>query len=105
MSLCLYRLRNSIRVLRRLVREEFEERSQAEDDRDGPVRRERDVATTSCYPSCLIKLTNHVTIRGGVFFDLSALKVVVLVDSSLIIVNMFFYFYNKARTLGGECHV
>ena len=33
-SLYLYRLRNSIRVLRRLVREEFEERSQAEEDRD-----------------------------------------------------------------------
>ena len=26
---------------------------------------ERDVATTSCYYSYLIKLTNHVIIRGG----------------------------------------
>ena len=40
MSLYLYRLRNSIRVLHRLVREEFEERSWVEEDRDGPIRRE-----------------------------------------------------------------
>ena len=99
MSLCLYRLRNSIRVLRHLIWEEFEERSWVEDDSDGPVRRERGVVTTSCYLSYLVKLTNHLIIRGGVFFDLSALKVVVLVDSSLIIVNMFFYFYNKAWML------
>ena len=98
MSLCLYRLRNSIRVLCHLVREELEERSRAEDDSDGPIRRERDVATTSCYPSYLVKLTNHVIIRGG-GFDLSALKAAVLVDSSVIIVNMFFYFCNKAQKL------
>ena len=40
MSLYLYRLRNSIRVLRRLVQEEFEERSWAEEDTDRPIRRE-----------------------------------------------------------------
>ena len=49
------------------------------------------MVTTSCYPSYLIKLTNHVIIRGGVF-NLSPLKVTVLVDSSVIIVNMFFLF-------------
>ena len=65
MSLYIYRSRNSVQVLHCLIREEFEERSQAEGDRDGPVRRERDVVTTSCYPSYLIKLTNHVIIRGG----------------------------------------
>ena len=69
-----------------------------EDDSDGPIRRERDVATPSCYPSYLVKLTNHVIIRGG-GFNLSTLKVAMLVDSSVIIVNMFFYFYNKARML------
>ena len=79
MSLYLYRSRNLVRVLRRLIREEFEERNQAEEDRDGPIRRERDVATTSCYPSYLIKLTNHVIIRG-VVFDLSTLKAAVLVN-------------------------
>ena len=97
MGLCLCRLRNSIRVLRRLVREESEERSQMEDDSDGPVRRERDVVTPSCYPSYLVKLTNHVIIRGG--FNLSTLKAAMLVDSSVIIVNIFFYFCNKAWTL------
>ena len=40
MSLYLYRSRNLIRVLRRLVREEFEERGRAEEDRDRPIRRE-----------------------------------------------------------------
>ena len=79
MSLYLYRSRNSVRVLRRLVREVFEERSRVEGDRDGPVRRERDVVTTSCYPSYLIKLTNHIIIRG-VFFYLSTLKAAVLVN-------------------------
>ena len=54
--------------------------------------------TTSCYPSYLVKLTNHIIIRGG-GFDLSTLKVAVLVDSSVIIVNMFFYFCNKAWML------
>ena len=45
---------------------------------------------------------NH---KGGVFFDLSALKVAVLVyliDLSVIIVNivnLFFQFHNKAWTL------
>ena len=97
MSLCLCRLKNSIQVLRRLVREESEERNQMEDDSDRPIRRERDVATPSCYPSYLVKLTNHVIIRGG--FDLSTLKVAMLVDSSVIIVNMFFYFCNKVRML------
>ena len=97
MSLCLCRLKNSTRVLHRLVWEVSEERSQMEDDSDGPIRRERDVATPSCYPSYLVKLTNHVIMRGG--FDLSALKAAVLVDSSVIIVNMFFYFCNKAQTL------
>ena len=91
MSLCLYRLRNSIRVLRRLIRGEFEERSWAEKDRDGPIRRERDMATTSCYPSFSIKLTNHVIIMGG-GFDLSALKVGVLVNLSVIIVNIVICF-------------
>ena len=69
-----------------------------EDDSDGLIRRERDVVTPSCYPSYLVKLTNHVIIRGG-FFDLSALKAAVFVDSSVIIVKMFFYFCNKAWTL------
>ena len=69
-----------------------------EDDSDGPIRRERDVVTPSRYPSYLVKLTNHVIIRGG-FFDLFTLKAAVLVDSSVIIVNMFLYFYNKARML------
>ena len=67
MSLCLCRLRNSIRVLHGLVWEESEERSQMKDDSDGPIRRERDVVTTSCYPSYLVKLTNHIIIRGGGF--------------------------------------
>ena len=59
-----------------------------EEDRDGPVRRERDVVTTSCYPSYSVKLTNHIIIRG--VFNLSALKAAVLVNLSVIIVNMFF---------------
>ena len=99
MSLSLYRLRNLIRVLRRLVREEFEERSWAEDDSDRPIRRERGKAITSCYASYLVQLANHVIIRGEGFFDLSALKAAVLVNSSVIIVHMFFYFYNKVRML------
>ena len=65
MSLCLCRLKNSIRVLCHLVQEESEERSRMENDSDGPIRRERDVVTPSCYPSYLVKLTNHVIIRGG----------------------------------------
>ena len=77
MSLYLYRLRYSIRVLHRLVREEFEERSQTEEDREDPSE-ERDVVTTSCYYSHLIKLSNHIIIRGG--FDLSAPKAAVLVN-------------------------
>ena len=92
MSLCLYRLRNSIRALHHFVWEEFEERSQAEEDRDRPVRRERDVATTSCYPSYSIKLTNNVIIRGG-GFNLSTLKVAVLVNLSAIIVNIVNMFF------------
>ena len=77
MSLYLYRLRYSIRVLCRLIQEEFEERSQTEEDREDPSE-ERDVATTSCYYSHLIKLSNHVIIRRG--FNLSALKAAVLVN-------------------------
>ena len=78
MSLYLYRLRYLIRVLCRLVRKEFEERSRMEEDREDPSE-ERDVVTTSCYYSHLIKLSNHVIISGGVF-DLSTLKAVVLVN-------------------------
>ena len=40
-----------VRVLRHLIQEELEERSQTEEDRDGPIRRERDLVTTSCYSS------------------------------------------------------
>ena len=68
-----------------------------EDDGDGPVRRERGEVTTRCYPSLICQSRNHK--GGGVFFDLSALKAAVLVDLSVIIVNLFFYIYNKARTL------
>ena len=64
MSLYLYRLRYSIRVLHHLIWEEFEERNQMEEDREDPSE-ERDVATTSCYYSHLIKLSNDVIIRGG----------------------------------------
>ena len=39
-SLYLYRLRYSIRVLHHLVQEEFEERSWTEEDRGRPIRRE-----------------------------------------------------------------
>ena len=77
MTLYLYRLRYSIRVFRRLVREEFEERSRTEEGRED-LSEERDVVTTSCYYSHLIKLSNHVIIRGG--FDLSTPKAAVLVD-------------------------
>ena len=76
MSLYLYRLRYSIRGLRHLIRDEFEERSQTEEDREDPSE-ERDVATTSCYYSHLIKLSNHIIIRGGVF-NSSTLKAAVL---------------------------
>ena len=55
---------------------------------DPSEERERGVVTTSCYPSYLVKLTNHVIIRRG-GFNLSALKAAVLVDLSVIIVNMF----------------
>ena len=78
MSLYLYRLRYLIQVLHRLVWKEFEERSRMEEDREDPSE-ERDVATTSCYYSHLIKLSNHIIVRWGVF-DLSALKVAVLVN-------------------------
>ena len=77
MSLYLYRLRYSTRFLCHLIREEFEERSWTEEDREDPSE-ERDVATTSCYYSHLIKLSNHVILRGG--FDLSVLKAAVLVN-------------------------
>ena len=77
MSLYFYRLRYSIRVLRCLIWEEFEERSWTEKDRED-LSEERDMVTTSCYYSHLIKLSNHIIIRGG--FDLSTLKAMVLVD-------------------------
>ena len=76
MTLYLYRLRYSTRVLRHLVQEEFEERSWMEEDQGRPVRRE------GCGDHKLllhlIKSSNHVIIRGG--FDLTALKVAVLVN-------------------------
>ena len=62
-----------------------------EDDGDGPVRRERGEATTSCYPSLICQSCNHK--GGGVFFDLSTLKAVVLVDLSVIIVNIVNLFF------------
>ena len=52
---------------------------------------EKDVATTICYSSYLIKLTNHIIIRRGLFFDLSALKAAVPVNYSVIIVHMFLF--------------
>ena len=52
----------------------------------------RDMVTTICYSSCLIKLTNHIIIKGGgLFFDLSTLKVAVLVNCSVITVHMFLF--------------
>ena len=98
MSLYLYRLRNSIRVLRHFVQEEFEERSRAEEDRDRPIRREGRGDHESIWQlfNQVIQSRNHT---GGFFLDLSARKVAVLVNWSVIIVNMFFNFYNKARTL------
>ena len=60
------------------------------EDGDGPVRRERGEATTSCYPSLICQSRNH---KGGGFFDLSALKVAVLVDLSVIIVNIVNLFF------------
>ena len=50
---------------------------------------ERDMATTCCYLSYLIKLTNHIIIRG--VFNLSALKVAVLVNYAVILVNTFLF--------------
>ena len=50
---------------------------------------ERDVVITICYSSYLIKLTNHVIIKGGLFFDLSTLKVAMLINYAVIIVHMF----------------
>ena len=89
MSLYLYRLRYSIRVLRRLVREEFEERSRTEEDRDRPIRREG-----LGNHKLLLQLFNQVVQsrnhKGGVF-NLSALKAAVLVHQSVIIVNMFLF--------------
>ena len=90
MSLYLYRLRYSIQVLRHLIQEEFEERSWTEEDRDRHIRREGR-GNHKLLLQYLIKLTNHIIIRGGEFFYLSALKVVVLVDQSVIIVNMFLF--------------
>ena len=56
---------------------------------DGPEKRGE--ATTHCYLSCQSR--HH---KGGVFFDLSALKAAVLVyliDSSVIIVNIVNLFF------------
>ena len=99
MSLYLYRLRNLIRVLRHLVWEEFEERSRVKEDRDRPIRREGRGDHDLIWQlfNQVIQSCNHK--GGGGFLDLSALKVVVLVNLSVIIVNMFFNFYNKARML------
>ena len=58
-----------------------------EEDGDKPVRKERDEATT-CYHRLICQSRNH---KGGVSFNLSALKAVVLVyliDLSVIIVNI-----------------
>ena len=56
------------------------------------------MVTSSCYSSYLIKLTNHVIIMGG-GFDFSTLKAVALVNYAVILVNIFFYFYNKVWKL------
>ena len=66
MSLYIYRLRYSVRVLRRLVREEFEERSQTEEDRDRPIRREGrgDHELLLQLFNQVIQSHNH---KGGVF--------------------------------------
>ena len=67
MSLYLYRLRYSIRVLRHLVREEFEERSWTEEDRNRPIRRERhgDHELLLQLFNQVIQSRNH---KGGEFF-------------------------------------
>ena len=49
------------------------------------------MATTSCYSSYLIRLTNHVIITGRGGFDLSALKAAVLVNYAVILVNAFLF--------------
>ena len=56
-------------------------------EEDGDVRasRERGEVTT-CYPSLVCQSRNNK--RGGVFFDLSALKAAALVNLSVIIVNI-----------------
>ena len=77
MSLYLYRSRNSIRVLRHLVLEEFEERSWMEEDRDRPIRRE------GCGDhELLLQLFNQViqSCNHKGCFDLSTLKAAVLVN-------------------------
>ena len=81
----LYKLRYSTRVLHRLVREECEERSWTEDDRDRPKKREGH-GDINCYSSCLNQINqSHNDKRGGYFSDLSALKVAVLVSCYMII--------------------
>ena len=79
MSLYLYRLRYSIRVLRCLIWEEFEERSQTEEDRDRPIRREG-----HGNHKLLFQLFNQVNQshnhKGGGVFDLSTLKAVMFVN-------------------------
>ena len=78
MSLYLYRLRYSVRVLLHLIREEFEERSWMGEDRDRPIRREG-----RGDHKLLLQLFNQVNQshnhKGG-FFYLSTLKVAVLVN-------------------------
>ena len=66
-----------------------------EEDGDGPVRRERGEATTRCYHRLICQSRNH---KGGVFFNLSALKVAVLVDLvdlSVLIVNIVNLFFSS----------
>ena len=73
--------------------EEDEEGSWEEEDGYRPVRRERGEATTRCYHRLVCQSRNH---RGGVFFNLSALKAAVLVyliDLSVIIVNIVNLFF------------
>ena len=77
MSLYLYRLRYSVRVLRHLIWEEFEERSWTGEDRDRSIRREG-----RGDHKLLLQLFNQVnqSRNHGGGFDLSVLKVEVLVN-------------------------
>ena len=81
------------RVLRHIARKRMKKEVGEEEDGDGPIRRERGEATTRCYHRLVCQSRNH---RGGVFFDLSALKAAVLVyliDLSVIIVNIVNLFF------------